>query len=682
MNLFFIKKYIPRSLIKTLFLSVILLLNTNRIYSQLTRYEIIAAYIYNFAEYTKSEKTKKNKSYNITLVSENQELIKEFEKFENNVKINNKPVHVNFNKQSNIDYTNTFLIFIASDKSELFPEIFSETNNQPIIIVTENYPFKNKVMLNIFDTKDNKLLFEINKAKFYERKIEVSDKILLAGGTEIDLIEMYIKSQKKLNETENKLKKLQLNIQKLNSEYLKTQKNVEYLQKQINKQKQLIDSQRNEQNYLLSSIRDYKNIIDKQKQRFLNENKKLTILTDSLNKSKIKLEKQKYELSEVAQNLTILKNEIKIKNQEIKKQKTKIGQQTDLINKKKKINQLFIVIVILFFLIVIILLNDIFLRKRKNKQLKEQKKEIAAKNLIIADHLEKKKLINNLLKKKNEELSGIIKQLKDTQQQLIQSEKMASLGILTAGIAHEINNPINFVYAGINSLQKDFKDIEIIINKIKDLNPDDKNLRNKVSEIQKMKEELYFDEAIEAIPQTITDITIGANRTAEIVSGLRKFSRMDEKNLVLSNIHEYLQIALLMLKNKYKNKIKISRIYNEELPEIYCNPGKITQVFMNLIYNAIDAIFEKNINNGNIIIKTFLKDEKIYISVKDNGKGIDNKTLKRIFDPFFTTKEIGKGTGLGLSVSYGIIKEHKGDIKVKSEVGIGTEFIVILPVKP
>jgi len=663
-------------------------LYTQKVYSQLSREEIIGAYVYNFAKNIEIEKEKKLETYNIALITKNLGLINEFRNIEKRLKVNDKEIKVNVKENSNFDFVDICIIFIAEDKSSTLSEIFSKTQKEQVLIVSENYQNKRKVMINLYDTNEEKILFEVNKENLYTRKINISNELLLMGGTVIDVFELYVKSQELLKESEKDYKFLQSKIKKTNKQYADIQQSAEFKERKINEQIEIIKKQKKEQEMLLLAIEETKKELEqhrleiyKQKNMLDDEKNKLQPFSDSLKNSKILLEKQKKELNEDIHKLSLLKNEIRTKNREVKVQESTLGEQYEKINKQEKINNLFMIIIFLGIILTAGLLIGFIYRKNKNNLLNEQKEELRQKNETIADHLEKKKLINNLLKEKNEELSSIIDELKNAQQQLIQAEKMASLGILTAGIAHEINNPINFIYTGINSLQKDFKDIEVIINKYKSLSPEVDDLKLKILEIQALKKEYYFDEAVEAIPQTMVDIKIGAERTAEIVDGLRKFSRMDENKFIRSDIHEYIQTALLILKSKYKHNINIVRNYDENLPDVFCNPGKITQVFMNIIYNAVDAINEKENIEGEIIITTKYKNDNIEISIKDNGIGIKEGVKKKMFDPFFTTKDVGKGTGLGLAISFGIIEEHKGKIDVQSEIGKGTEFIINLPVK-
>jgi signal transduction histidine kinase/ligand-binding sensor domain-containing protein len=270
---------------------------------------------------------------------------------------------------------------------------------------------------------------------------------------------------------------------------------------------------------------------------------------------------------------------------------------------------------------------------------------------------------STIIVQKNE-IEEAMDQLRKSQSQLVQSEKMASLGVLTAGIAHEINNPINFVYSGINSLKKDYKDISEILHLLK----------SSPKEATKLAEELELDELMKIIPETIEDIKNGANRTSEIVKGLRNFTRLDDSDLKMADIHEGINSTLLILKSKFKDRIELIKNYDNSIPEISCFPGQLNQVFMNVINNAIDAIEEE----GRIEIITTQDKNNVIISIKDSGKGMSDEVKEKIFDPFFTTKDVGEGVGLGMSISHGIIEKHGGQIKVISEVGSGSEFVIIL----
>lgn len=282
--------------------------------------------------------------------------------------------------------------------------------------------------------------------------------------------------------------------------------------------------------------------------------------------------------------------------------------------------------------------------------------------------------INKELQRQKEELQKTLENLKQAQSQLVQSEKMASLGQLVAGIAHEINNPVNFISAGVDSLSTNLEEIRQVLDIYHKVTS--ANVKEKLKEIEELKVKVEYKEAIREINKLIESIKNGTNRTTEIVRGLRTFSRLDEDILKMADIHEGLDSTLILLHNKYKNRIEIIRNYGN-IPLIECYPGQLNQVFMNILSNAVDAIDEK----GTITISTSISDRFIQVSIKDTGQGIPENIREKIFDPFFTTKGVGKGTGLGLSITQSIIEKHKGSINVKSEKEKGTEFIITLPVK-
>ena len=284
------------------------------------------------------------------------------------------------------------------------------------------------------------------------------------------------------------------------------------------------------------------------------------------------------------------------------------------------------------------------------------------------------------LQSSNTSLSTALTDLKDTQIQLVEAEKMASLGQLTAGIAHEINNPINFVKSNIKPLEMDIKDLIEIIDAYDILHTTaGADIAGKLTEIDKLKKQIDLGYVKTEIANLVKGIHDGAQRTAEIVMGLRNFSRMDESEVKVVNIHEGIDSTLVLLKNTLPSNIIIKKDFRAQ-GEIECFPGKLNQVFMNIINNGIQAIKEKEDQDAeeSITISTRDIDDKIEISIKDTGMGMTDEVRQKIFDPFFTTKDVGEGTGLGLSIVYKIIQKHEGKIEVLSSTGKGAEFIISL----
>ncbi len=271
------------------------------------------------------------------------------------------------------------------------------------------------------------------------------------------------------------------------------------------------------------------------------------------------------------------------------------------------------------------------------------------------------------MKKQLDLLEQANNKIKNTQNQLVQSAKLASLGELVAGIAHELNNPIGFIYSNIGHLREYSQSLFSIIDKTK----------NNKGELDLLLVEEDYDYIKKDLPKLIQSCEEGSNRAKDIVLGLRNFSRADEEKTQAFDVNNGLDSTLKLLSGELKNKALVRKDYNE-VPKINCNINQMKQVFMNILNNAIQALEEE----GDIHIKTeFLSEEKIVrVTISDTGIGIEKDNVEKIFDPFYTTKSVGEGTGLGLSISYGIVKSHGGQIAVESEVGKGTTFIVDLPV--
>jgi len=318
------------------------------------------------------------------------------------------------------------------------------------------------------------------------------------------------------------------------------------------------------------------------------------------------------------------------------------------------------------------------LKKEKEESQKATLEALQENEKIIKDQ---NIVLETKVKERTFELETSNKNLKNTQSQLVNAEKMASLGQLTAGIAHEINNPINFVVSNVKPLKRDIDDILTLLTKYGEIQ-DDKNVNEKLKEIKDLKQELDTDYAIQEINLLLKGIDEGASRTSEIVKGLKNFSRLDEDDLKQADIHEGLNSTLALLNsNIARDEITIKKEYGNLTP-IECYPGKLNQVFMNILNNAIQAIAANKTKPGEIKIKTDLIDGKtVRISIKDNGPGMTEEVKHKIFEPFFTTKNVGEGSGLGLSIVYGIIEKHKGEISVESAPGQGAEFIISLPIQ-
>lgn len=291
---------------------------------------------------------------------------------------------------------------------------------------------------------------------------------------------------------------------------------------------------------------------------------------------------------------------------------------------------------------------------------------------------------------KSQRLEQTLQELQQTQSQLIQQEKMSSLGLLVAGVAHEVNNPISFIYGNIHHASAYTSDLLELVKLYQ------KHYFYPPSEISEYLEKVDFDFLSKDLPQLLSSMKIGADRIVQIVQSLRNFSRLDESEMKPVNIHEGIDSTLLILQSRLKATgdrppIEIVKNYGN-LPLVECYAGQLNQVFMNILANAIDALESYNIDRGPKAVKAnpiaiaitteYSSPDKIIVRISDNGPGMAENVKKRLFDPFFTTKPVGKGTGLGLSISYKIVVEkHKGALRCDSTPGLGTEFSIEIPLR-
>jgi two-component system NtrC family sensor kinase len=306
---------------------------------------------------------------------------------------------------------------------------------------------------------------------------------------------------------------------------------------------------------------------------------------------------------------------------------------------------------------------------------KENERLITEQNILLESEVNAR---TQQLIKTNQNLSETIENLKSTQMKLVETEKMASLGQLTAGVAHEINNPINFVGSNVKPLRLDFLEIFSLLDRYKEAGetPDKKELLDLA---QQYKQSIDVDFLKEEILTLLDGIEEGANRTTEIVQSLRTFSRTDERVLKPIDVNKAVLNTLILLRSSIPYNIEIKPVLNK-LQLLNCYPGKINQVLMNLINNGIQAIKAKETQeNESITIETADHPDSISIVIADTGIGMSDEVKQRIFEPFFTTKNVGEGTGLGLSIVFGIIEDHHGTIDVQSEPCKGTRFTITLP---
>ncbi len=336
--------------------------------------------------------------------------------------------------------------------------------------------------------------------------------------------------------------------------------------------------------------------------------------------------------------------------------------------------------------------------KGRNFELSQINNQLSEKTTQLQMSLNEKKLIEAKLRKEIEvrlntekelqrshtKLRKTLEKLKQTQVKMLQSEKMASIGHLAAGVAHEINNPTGFVSSNLTTLGKYSEDISHVIKEYRSFANSLKNsgqgseqsLSKRINEIESLELTIDLNYILNDIEDLISESKEGVERIKKIVGDLKDFAHPGKIDPDYSDINNNIDSTINVIWNEIKYKATVSKEYSK-IPKILCYPQKLNQVFMNILINAAQAIE----GNGEIKITTKANDNNIIIIIGDTGCGIPKENLLKIFDPFYTTKEVGQGTGLGLNIAYNIIKEHNGSISVDSKLGKGTKFIITLPLK-
>ncbi len=522
------------------------------------------------------------------------------------------------------------VLFIGKNAANEVRESYQLITGREILLISEQYEDAKYIMLNITSPdENNQVSFEINKANIILENLSINPKLLLLGGTEVDVRELY--------------QEMRLTLENQTSEVEKQQEQIARSQLEIRELRQRISEARRENEALVSNTMSLRNEIDQSEQQLrhfqdsisvqqeliMAQEKELSTREERLAQQSIALDRQGLMINIRSKNLDSLITESN-------KQQAIINEQVTILDTKEELISFQERLIIIFAGILVIIVSLIFvaIRAYRIKTKVSQQLEVTNKELNNS---------NETLKSQKSELQTALTELELAQLQLLQSEKMAALGILTAGVAHEINNPVNFIKSGTEILKSLEKSVSFG-------SEEDRVLNRKVLE----------------------NINIGIERIITIVKSLNSFSRSDETKIEPCNLHTIIEDCLTILAHEYKDHVEIIRDYDQG--ELYTegNRGKLYQVFTNLLSNSIQAI--KGL--GKIFVVTSLKKGIIEIRISDTGEGIPQEDLKKIYDPFFTTKEPGKGTGLGLSIVYTIMKEHNASIHFDSELGVGTEVLL------
>jgi signal transduction histidine kinase len=297
----------------------------------------------------------------------------------------------------------------------------------------------------------------------------------------------------------------------------------------------------------------------------------------------------------------------------------------------------------------------------------ERTEQLEQKNQLIEQKRQELEIKNKEIELKHQQLEAKAKLIAETQEQLVQAEKMASLGTLTAGVAHELNNPNNFIHISVQNLKDDLIKAETYFVDLAADQADEELLAG-------------FRQQFVPLENHLEIIKDGAKRIKDIVLDLHTFSQLDAAEQQTVDISDLVQVTVNLVRTQYQKEVTFD-LHLSEHPQLHCNPAQLNQVLMNFIVNGCEAIARRDdpSHQGQITVECHIKAETVEITIKDNGCGMTEETQNKLFEPFYTTKTVGDGTGLGLSIAFGIIQQHDGEIQVESQLGVGTTFVISLP---
>jgi C4-dicarboxylate-specific signal transduction histidine kinase len=602
---------------------------------QISEGQIKAAYVYNFLKTVDWPNDDSNDTYNIEIFGNDNDLITWLQKMES-LKVKNKSIRVSVCPAVESIGSPNLLIICKSEHNQV-KDIFDRIKGKSILFVTDQYQYQRYTMINFISNNNGKVQFQINTRNLEGTEILNTSKLVLLGGSEIDVRKLYQETEQSLVLEKEKSSLYQKDLEQKKEEIHKAKAELDDLNQQLIEQQAKIEIQKNELYGLGTKFEGQKLQLDEKNEILIEQQAKIQQKEALLKAKQNELLGIQAQAEEYSKILNGQKTEIQKRQFELDKQGKTLLSQLDVIRTQKTFLYLLTALIFLIIALALLALHNFRLIRKKKQEIELVNSELNIKN-------EELNTSRQEILQQKDELETTLANLKETQQKLIQAEKMASLGTLTAGVAHEINNPLNYIMGAQIGLEN------------------------------------YFSEN-QSTDKTTTDfiqqaIAVGIDRIAGIVNGLEQFSRNNNSLGETCKIHEIIDNCLTMLQGILTGKVDLVKEYEKAEIAVKGNIGRLHQAILNILANAVDAIPDK----GTIRLKTCVLNTDAVIEIIDNGMGIDPKYLMQVTDPFFTTKDPGQGTGLGLSIAYSIITEINGSMRFNSEPGRGTSVMIKLPI--
>jgi signal transduction histidine kinase len=558
------------------------------------------------------------------------------------------------------------LIYIGPDEAPR-AEKYWEKTAQAGLVVTEGSANPLYSMVHLKLDASGVFSFAANSPAIKSAGLRPMPNLLLAGGSEVDLRQMYRATKSLLDELEAKHSKLE-------EEFFLKQKQILSQEKQINLQNKMLAQQQDELSEQISEINIKAGILGFMAAEKLQRQAIIDSLFSIIEAHKSDIEAQQQEeilslarLDWLNKAMAQISEEIEDKKEKLQIKQTALNEKEEIIASQQKYIYSAVSAAGLAALAIFFMVFAYRVKTQANLDLDKKNAELLFQQDEIRQQAEELSSINSQLSRQRDQLVGALKQLRDTQDQLVHSEKLAALGTFTAGVAHEINNPLNFIASGIEGIKLAASPLAQLARELAAGNS---------PEAAKAKE-LIADGTLEGLALMLNSLQEGTERATNIVSSLNSFSRTGGQHTSLYDIAYSIDTALMIISGQTKERIIIEKNLGW-LAKIECYPAKIDQVLVNIIANSAQAITGK----GKITITgKMLGAEAVEICIADTGSGIKKEDMPHIFEPFFTTKEVGKGTGLGLAISYSVVEQHGGTITAESAEAAGTCFKIVLPVK-